>query len=60
MSSVLKNVYIKKSNDMISGYNNTYHSAIKMKTVDLKSSTYIDFNIEKRKMKILNLKLVIM
>ena len=27
-------------------YSNTYHSAIKMKPADVKSSTYIDFNIE--------------
>ena len=27
-------------------YNNTYHSTIKMKPVDVKSNTYIDFNKE--------------
>ena len=27
-------------------YNNTYHSTIKMKPVDVKSKTYIDFNKE--------------
>ena len=27
-------------------YNNTYHSAIKIKPVDVKSRTYIDLDIE--------------
>ena len=47
MTSISKNVYIDKSNDIVHEYNNTYHSTIKMKLVDIKSSTYIDFNVEK-------------
>ena len=31
-------------------YNNTYHSAIKIKRVDIKSSTYIDFDKKNNKM----------
>ena len=31
---------------MINKYNNTYHSSIKMKPVDVKSSTYIDSSKE--------------
>ena len=46
MTSVSKNVYIDKSDDIVSKYNNTYHSIIKMKPVDVKSSTYIDFSKE--------------
>ena len=41
-----KNVYIDKLDDILNKYNNTYHSTIKIKPVDIKSSTYINF--EKR------------
>ena len=37
-----KNVYIDKLDDIVNKYNNTYHSTIKMKPVDVKSNTYID------------------
>ena len=43
MTSISKNVYIDKL-DIINKYNNTCHSTIKMKPVDVKSSTYIDSN----------------
>ena len=46
MTSVLKNVYINKLDDIVNKYNNTYHSTIKMKPVDVKSNTYIDSNKE--------------
>ena len=42
MSSMSKNVYIDKLDDIVNKYKNTYHSTMKMKTVDVKSSTYID------------------
>ena len=42
ITSVLKNVYIAKLSDIPNRYNNTYHSTIKMKPVDVKSSTNID------------------
>ena len=41
-----KNLYIDKLDNIVTEYNNTYHSTIKMKPVDAKSSTYIDFNVE--------------
>ena len=44
MTSISKNVYINIFNDILNKYNNTYHSTIKMKLVDVKSSTYLDFN----------------
>ena len=59
MTSVSKNVYIDKLDDIVKEYNNTYHRTIKMKPVDVKDSTCIDF-IKKLMIKILNLKLVIM
>ena len=46
MTSVSKNVYIDKLDDMGSEYNNIYHRTIKMKTVDVKDNTYIDFKNE--------------
>ena len=38
MTSISKNVYIDKLGDIVNKYNNTYHSTIKMKPVDLKSN----------------------
>ena len=35
-------MYTDKLNNMVNKYNNTYHSAIKMKPVDVKSNMYID------------------
>ena len=46
MISVSKNVYIDKLDDIVNKHNNPYHSTIKMKPVDVKSSIYIDFCIE--------------
>ena len=59
MTSMSKNVYIDKLVDMVNKYNNSYLSAIKIKSVDVKSSTDIDLNRENIN-KIVNLKLVIM
>ena len=42
-------MYIDKLNDIVNKYNKIYHSTIKMKRVDVKSSTYIDFNKEMNK-----------
>ena len=42
MTSVSKNVYIDKLDDIVTKYNSTYHSTIKMKPVDVKSNRYID------------------
>ena len=45
MTSISKNVYIDKLDDIVNKYNNTYHSTIKMKPLDIKSSTYISNEI---------------
>ena len=37
---VSKNVYIDKLDDIVNKWNNTYHSTIKMKPVDVKSNAY--------------------
>ena len=46
MTSVSKNVYIDKLDNIVNKYNNIYHSRIKMKPVDVKSNTYVDSNKE--------------
>ena len=46
MTSVSKNVNIDKLYNIINEYNNTYHRAIKMKPIDVKDNTYIDFGKE--------------
>ena len=46
MTSFSKNVYINKWDDIVHKYNNTYHSAIKMKRVDVKPSACIDSSKE--------------
>ena len=43
MTSVSKNVYIGKLDDIVNNYNKTYQRTIKIKPVDVKSNTYIDF-----------------
>ena len=43
MTSLSKNVYIDKLDDIVKDYNNTYHASIKVKPVDVKDNTYIDF-----------------
>ena len=60
MTSISKNVYIDKLEDIVEECNKTYHITINMNSGDVKSSIYIDFNIEYNEKKIINLKLVIM
>ena len=44
-SSISKNVYTDKLNDIVNEYNNTYRT-IKMKPVDVKDNSYTDFGKE--------------
>ena len=46
MTSISKNVYIDKLNDIVDKYNNTYHITIKMKPIDVKDNTYINTDKE--------------
>ena len=39
-------MYIGKLDDIANKYNNTYPTTIKMKPLDVKSSTYIDYSQE--------------
>ena len=43
ITSISKNVYINKLDEIVGEYNNTYHRTNKMKPVDVKDNTYIDF-----------------
>ena len=49
MNSISKNVYINKSHDIVNKYNHIYHSTVKMKSVDVKLSTYNDSGKENNK-----------
>ena len=46
MTSISKNVYIDKLDDIANEYNNTYHTTIKMKSIDVKDNTYINSDKE--------------
>ena len=43
MTSISKNVYIDKLDDIVNECNNIYHRTIKRKPVDVKDNIYIDF-----------------
>ena len=46
MTSISKNVYIDKLDDIVNKYNNKKHRTIKMKPTDVKDNTYIAFDKE--------------
>ena len=46
MTSVSKNVYIDKLDNIVNEYNNTYHTTVKMTPIDVKDNTYIVFDRE--------------
>ena len=46
MTAISNNVYIDKLDDTVDEYNNTYHRTIKMKPINVKDNTYIDFEKE--------------
>ena len=46
MTSISKNLYFDKLDDIVNEYNNTYHRTIRMKLVYIKDNTYIDSNKE--------------
>ena len=46
MTSISKNGYIDKLDDIVDEYNNTYHTTIKMKPIDVKDNTYINADKE--------------
>ena len=54
-----KNVYFDVLNDIVDKYNNTYHRTIKMKSIDVKSDFYAEYNVDSNE-NFLNLELLIM
>ena len=46
MTSISKNAYIDKLDDVVNKYNSAYHSTFKMRPVDVKSKTYINSSKE--------------
>ena len=46
MTTMSKKVCIDKLDDIVKEYKNKYHKTIKMKPVDVKDNTYIDFKKE--------------
>ena len=46
MTAISKNVYIDTLDDIVNEYNKKYYRTIKMKPIDVKDNTYIDFEKE--------------
>ena len=46
MTSISKNVYIEKLDDIVNEYSSTCHRTIKMKSIDVKDNTYINTDKE--------------
>ena len=46
MTSISKNVYTDKLDEIVIQYKNTYHRFIKMKPFDVENKTHIDFGKE--------------
>ena len=43
MTSISKNVYIEKLDDIVNEYSNIYHRTIKMKPINIQDNSYYDF-----------------
>ena len=59
MTTISKNVCFDVLNDIVIEYNNTYHKTIKIKSIDVESDSFAEYNEESNE-KTLNLKQVIM
>ena len=46
MAAVSKNVYFDVLDDIVNKYNNTVHSTIKTKPIDVKSDCYVEYNFD--------------
>ena len=42
MTSMSRNVYVDKLDDIVHEYNNTYHRTIRIRPIYVKDNTYID------------------
>ena len=45
MTSISKNVYTDKLDDIVNEYNNKCHRTTKMKPIDVKSSNHVEYNV---------------
>ena len=45
MNSISDNFYTGNLSEIVNKYNDTYYSTVKMKTVDVQSTTYITFKL---------------
>ena len=59
MTSISKNVYIDKLDDIVNKYNNTYHRTTKIRSVDVNQANLLTL-IKKVIRKVLSLKLLFM
>ena len=46
MTTISKNVYIDKLDNIVDEYNNTYYTTIKVNPIDVKDNTYINVDKE--------------
>ena len=46
MTAISKNAYFDVLNNIVDKYNNTYHSTIKMKPIDVRNNNFIEYNEE--------------
>ena len=46
MTTVSKNVYFDLLDDIVDKYSNTYYNTIKMKPIDVKSDSYVEYNVD--------------
>ena len=46
MTVIWKNECVDKLDNIVDKYNNTYHRTIEKKSAEVKSSTYIDFDLD--------------
>ena len=44
MAIVSKSVYFDFLDDIVKNYNNTFHRTMKMKPIDVKSTSYVEHN----------------
>ena len=46
MTSISRNLYIDKLDDIVNDYNDTHHRTINMKPINVKDNTYINIDKE--------------
>ena len=49
MTAISKNAYFDVLDDIANKYNNAYHGSIKIKTIDVKSNSYAEYNVDTNK-----------